>query len=128
MTAINLFHPSFMDYIGDITFQHTCSILKVTPGVMDEVGQYSAATWAVDQANVPCVFQYVREVSRFIRGEGTTIEESLIVVLPSTVNIGTEVYRIQTTVTGFTGTYEVVKLRCEDMGNWIATLEKAVHP
>ena len=123
-----LFHSSFMDYVSDVTFPHTCSILTVTLGAMDEVGQYSSSTWAVDQADVPCVFSYLRDVARFAKGKGTTIEESLIVILPSTVTIGTESYRILTTAEGFSGTWEVVKVRAENMGNWIATLEKVENP
>jgi len=126
--ATNLFHPTFMDYVSDTFFQHTCTIQKVTLGAMDGAGQYSSATWANDQTDIPCVFSYLSPFARYNMHMGTVTEETLIVVLPSSVTIAAEGYRIASTVSGFTGTFNIVKLRGEDMTNWIATLEKEMDP
>lgn len=126
--ATNMFHPSFMEKISSLLFQNTCVIQKVTPGTMDGVGQYSGSTWSDDQINVPCVFYYVSSTARFDMHNMTITEESLIVVLPSSVTIAESGYRIVSTNPGFVGTYSIVKLRGEDMGNWIATLEKVIDP
>lgn len=123
MTA-QLVHSRFMDMAADTFRVHTCSILKKTPGVADGIGQYSGEIWAVDQADIACTFSYLQDAMRFARSRGTIVEDTLIVVLPSTVTIaaGGE-YRVSTTQAGFVGTYEVVKVRGEIAGNKIATLE-----
>jgi len=126
--ATNMFHPSFMAGISDLFFQHTCTIQKETPGTMDGAGQYSSSTWANDQTDVPCVFYYLSPFARFDMHNMTITEETLIVVLPSSVTIAESGYRIVSTIPGFIGTYSIVKLRGEDMGNWIATLEKVIDP
>ena len=125
MTAQNLHHASFMSYMTDLFFQHTCTIQKMTPGAMDAVGQYSAATWSDDQTGVTCVFSYLQDVTRFQTSKSTITEESLIVVLPSSVTIANDgTYRIVTTDRGFAGTYELTKLNSEDMLNYVGTLKK----
>lgn len=126
--ATFLFHPSFMEKISSLLFQNTCTIQKETPGTMDGVGQYSSSTWANDQTDVPCVFYYLSPFARFDMHNMTITEESLIVVLPSSVTIAESGYRIVTSDPGFAGTYNIVKLRGEDMGNWVCTLEKVIDP
>ncbi len=122
--ATNLFHPSFMGEISNLFFQHTCTIQKMTAGAIDAVGQYSAATWANDQTGVTCVFYYLSPFTRFDMPNYSVTEETLIVVLPSSVTIAETGYRIVSINPGFVGTFNITKLRGEDMGNWIATLEK----
>ncbi len=123
-----LFDSRFMSVMATTYFAHTCDILKVVPGAIDGVGQYSAATWAVDQADVPCVMYYIKDVTRFVKSTGTIVDELLRVVFPSTVTLAEEGYRIQTIDPGFTGTYDVIKPHRDDMGNWIAELEKVYEP
>jgi hypothetical protein len=129
MTAQNLHHSKFMYEMTALFFQHTCTIRKMTAGVMDGAGQYSGATWADDQADVTCCFSYLQDVTRFKTSKSTITDESLIVVLPSDVTIANDgSYRIVTTDPGFEGTYELTKLAREDMSNYIATLQKVQTP
>ena len=129
MTAQNLHHDKFMTYMTPLFFQHTCTIRKQTLGVMDAAGQYSSATWADDQTDVTCVFSYRQDVTLFQTSRSTITDESLIVVLPSSVTIANDgTYRIVTTDQGFEGTYEITKLSSEDMLNYVATLQKVQSP
>jgi hypothetical protein len=128
MTTQNLFDSRFMEFMTPTYFAHVCDIYVRTPGAMDGVGQYSSETWAVDQASVDCTMYYSSEVMRFKMAKNTVVDEDLMIVLPESATVGDNGYRIVTTETGFAGTYDITRPHRDDMGNWIAILQKVLEP
>lgn len=96
---------------GPTTFTHTCTIQKNTPGAKDHHGGGATAeSWANDQVNVPCRFTNLTEQKRYNEPAGIVPSDIPVVLLPGTATVEELTYRIVTTQTGFTGTYDVIRI------------------
>lgn len=85
---------------------HVCTIQKRTPGATDGYGEPGAPTWADDQTAVACRFYEPREDAlRAVTGEARRLTPK--VILPPTVTIARETYRITTAQVGYAGTYGI---------------------
>ncbi|MCK9591875.1 MAG: hypothetical protein M0Q91_07695 [Methanoregula sp.] len=96
---------------GDITnFIHTCTIQKKTVGSSDHHGG-GANTWADDQTSVPCRFTNLTEQKRYPEPRGIVVSDIPVCILPETVTVTPLTYRIVTTQSGFSGTYEIIRVQ-----------------
>jgi hypothetical protein len=94
---------------GISTFIHTCTIQKKTVGSSDHHGG-GANTWTNNQVDIPCRFTNLTEQTRYPEPSGIVVSDIPVVLLPATTTVEKLSYRIVTTQTGFTGTYDVIRI------------------
>lgn len=75
--------------------------------------------WGTDQTGVECRFVYDKPKMRYHEPGGPVVDEALTCQLPDTVTIAPETYRIVSTVSGYTGTFDVVQVRTRPTANGV---------
>ena len=90
---------------------HRCTIQKRTASAPDANGE-STYSWATDQSAVGCRFYYPSSGEQARRGvSGEAVSDSVWIILPPTVTIARDTYRITTTQAGYAGTYRIATIR-----------------
>jgi|GEM_PF-1299268 len=90
---------------------HRCTIQKRTMGTPDANGE-SLPVWTPDQTPVPCRLYYTSPGEQARRGvSGEAVSDSVWIILPPTVTIARDTYRVTTTQEGYAGTYRIASIR-----------------
>jgi hypothetical protein len=91
-------------------YTFTATLSSITD-YKNQSGEYEYY-WSTDQSSVPCRFYYSGSSGKgaIIHETGQLLDQPLKCAIPPTCTVTAFEYRIYTTTTGFSGTYDILKI------------------